>query len=47
VRYDPDLDVFFVSNIRGVPSNKDNNGFIARVDATKPDSFTVLVRGGA
>ena len=45
-RYDADLDVFFISNIRGVPSNKDNNGFIARVDASQPDSFTVLVRGG-
>jgi sugar lactone lactonase YvrE len=46
VRYDADLDAFFVSNIRGVPSNKDNNGFIARIDATKTDTFTVLVRGG-
>ncbi|MGQ0643494.1 MAG: SMP-30/gluconolactonase/LRE family protein [Gemmatimonadaceae bacterium] len=45
-RYDADLDAFFVSNIRGIPSAKDNNGYIARVDATKPDSFTVLVRGG-
>ncbi len=45
-RYDADLDVFFISNIKGVPSSKDNNGFIARVDATKPDSFTVVVRGG-
>ncbi|MGH7711728.1 MAG: SMP-30/gluconolactonase/LRE family protein [Gemmatimonadaceae bacterium] len=46
VRYDADLDAFFVSNIKGIPSAKDNNGFIARVDATKPDSFTVVVRGG-
>lgn len=46
VRYDADLDVFFVSNIRGTPSGKDNNGFIARIDATNTDSMTVLVRGG-
>ena len=30
VRYDADLDVFFVSNINGNPSEKDGNGFIAR-----------------
>jgi sugar lactone lactonase YvrE len=46
VRYDADLDAFFVSNIKGAPSAKDNNGYIARVDPTKPDSFTVVVRGG-
>lgn len=45
-RYDADLDVFFISNIRGAPSAKDNNGFIVRVDPANPDSFTVLVRGG-
>ena len=49
VKYDADLDVYFVSNINGNPSNKDGNGYVARV---KPDSsgssFTVdtLVRGG-
>jgi sugar lactone lactonase YvrE len=31
VRYDPDLDVFFVSSINGHPNRKDNNGFISRV----------------
>jgi sugar lactone lactonase YvrE len=46
VRYDADLDAWFISNIRGTPSAKDNNGFIARVDATQPDTFAVLVRGG-
>src|SRR4051812_28973995 len=30
-RYDPDLDVWFVSNINGNPLAKDNNGFISRV----------------
>ncbi|MGQ0538445.1 MAG: SMP-30/gluconolactonase/LRE family protein, partial [Gemmatimonadaceae bacterium] len=47
VRYDADLDVFFVSNINGVPSAKDNNGFIARVNAANTDSVSILVRGGA
>lgn len=31
VRYDADLDVFFVSNINGNPSQKDGNGFISRM----------------
>src|ERR1043165_7704852 len=36
VRYDPELDVYYVSNINGNPSQKDNNGFIAvvRADST-------------
>ena len=34
VRYDPSQDVYFVSNINGNPSTKDNNGFISRV---RPD----------
>lgn len=46
VRYDADLDVFFISNINGTPSAKDNNGYIARVNAASTDSMTVLVRGG-
>ncbi|MGH7618102.1 MAG: SMP-30/gluconolactonase/LRE family protein [Gemmatimonadaceae bacterium] len=33
VRYDPELDVYFVSNINGNPSQHDNNGFIAVVRA--------------
>lgn len=44
--YDADLDVFFVSNINGVPSAKDNNGYISRINAASTDSMTVLVRGG-
>lgn len=46
VRYDPDLDVFFVSNINGNPSQKDNNGFIARVRADSTSVVTMLVEGG-
>lgn len=46
VRYDADQDVFFVSNIKGAPSTKDNNGYIAKVNAATTDSMSVLVRGG-
>jgi sugar lactone lactonase YvrE len=33
VKYDPDQDVYFVTNINGGPSAKDDNGFISRVHA--------------
>jgi sugar lactone lactonase YvrE len=46
VRYDAALDVFFVSNIAGNPSAKDNNGFISKVEAGNTANSTVLVRGG-
>ena len=47
VRYDPELDVYFISNINGNPSQKDNNGFIARVRADSTGSAaTMLVEGG-
>lgn len=46
VRYDPALDAWFVSNIDGVPSNKDNNGYIARLDAANPAAPTIVVKGG-
>lgn len=47
VRYDPALDAYFVSNINGVPSDKDGNGYIARLDAANPATPTVVVQGGA
>jgi hypothetical protein len=31
VLYDPDQDVYFVSNINGLPTDKDDNGFISKV----------------
>jgi sugar lactone lactonase YvrE len=46
VRYDADLDAYFVSNINGNPSQKDGNGFIARVDAGNTAVSTKLVEGG-
>lgn len=46
VRYDPELDVFYVSNINGNPSQKDNNGFIARVRADSTNVVTMLAEAG-
>jgi sugar lactone lactonase YvrE len=46
VKYDADLDVYFVSNINGNPSVKDNNGFIARVRADSTGVMTVIAEGG-
>jgi sugar lactone lactonase YvrE len=46
VRYDPEQDVFFVSNMTGAGSARDGNGYIARVSASNPDSGTVLAQGG-
>jgi sugar lactone lactonase YvrE len=46
VRYDADLDAYFVSNINGNPSAKDGNGFIAQVDAANTSSVKMLVQGG-
>jgi hypothetical protein len=46
VRYDAELDVYYVANINGNPSQKDNNGFIARVRADSTGVMTMLVEGG-
>ena len=46
VRYDAELDVYYVSNINGNPSQKDGNGFIARVRADSTSVMTMLVEGG-
>ena len=49
VKYDAELDVYYVSNINGNPSGKDGNGYIARI---RPDSagagsvVDTLARGG-
>src|SRR5688572_15033833 len=46
VKYDAELDVYFVTNINGNPSQKDGNGYIARVHADSIDTMTRLVEGG-
>lgn len=46
VRYDPDQDVYFVSNMAGPGSLKDGNGYIARVFAGATDRAEVFIQGG-
>ena len=46
VRYDPDQDVWFVSNIAGFGSEKDGRGYIVRVAAGKLDSMSVFAISG-
>jgi len=46
VRYDEELDVFYVASINGNPSQKDNNGYISRVHADSLDVATKLAEGG-
>ena len=46
VRYDAELDVYYVSNINGNPSQHDGNGFIAVVRADSTGVVKMLVEGG-
>jgi hypothetical protein len=46
VRYDPDQDVWFISNIAGFGSDKDGRGYIVRVDAGHLDSTVVFAISG-
>jgi hypothetical protein len=46
VRYDPELDVFYVSNMFLFGSEKDGNGFITRIEAGDPQRGSILARGG-
>ena len=46
VRYDAELDVYFVSNINGNADAKDDNGYIARVQPDSLSAITRLVEGG-
>jgi SMP-30/Gluconolactonase/LRE-like region len=45
-RYDPEQDVFFVSDMTGYGSDKDGNGLISRVSAADPSQVTAFARGG-
>ncbi|HVE77334.1 MAG TPA: SMP-30/gluconolactonase/LRE family protein [Gemmatimonadaceae bacterium] len=45
-RYDADLDVWFISNINGNPSAKDNNGFITRARPDGAIDSLMFVAGG-
>ena len=46
VKYDADLDVFFVSNIDGNPVQKDGNGAIRKVRADSLGASTAFIEGG-
>lgn len=46
VRYDPEQDAFFISNMAGYGSAKDGNGYISRVNAGNPVDAAVFVQGG-
>ena len=46
VRYDPDLDVFYVANIDGNPSQKDGKAFIAIIPAESLSVVRTLAEGG-
>ena len=46
VRYDPDQDVYFISNVNGGMSSKDGNGFIMRVNAADPADASLFAGSG-
>lgn len=46
VKYDGDLDVYFVANINGNPSQKDNNGFISRLSPDGAVLDSAFIAGG-
>ena len=46
VRYDPDQDVYFISNINGGMSARDGNGYIMRVSAGNTADATIFVQSG-
>lgn len=47
VRYDPDLDLFYVSSIAGFGSVEDGFGYISRVHAAEPGRIEHFIRSGA
>ena len=46
VRYDPDQDVYFISNMLGFGSDKDGAGYIVRVDASELGRMQIFAQGG-
>jgi sugar lactone lactonase YvrE len=45
-RYDRDLDVWFVSNVNGSPTRKDNNGYISRLRPDGTPYSLKFIEGG-
>lgn len=46
VKYDADQDVYFITNMNGFGSVKDNNGYISRVRASNVNDIQTFVQGG-
>jgi len=46
VHYDADLDVWFISNINGNPSQHDGNGYIVKVPAESTTTTTMFAESG-
>ncbi|HEX8271527.1 MAG TPA: SMP-30/gluconolactonase/LRE family protein [Longimicrobiaceae bacterium] len=46
MKYDPDQDAYFISNMAGPGSLHDGNGYILRVAAADPRRMEVVVQGG-
>jgi sugar lactone lactonase YvrE len=46
VRYDSAQDVFFISNIQGLGSTKDNHGFIVRASAADYRQMSIFAQSG-
>jgi sugar lactone lactonase YvrE len=46
VKYDPEQDVFFITNQTGPGSEHDGNGYISKVSAGHPDSAFIFVESG-
>jgi sugar lactone lactonase YvrE len=46
VKYDPELDVFFITNQTGPGSERDGNGYIVEMSAAQPDTAIIFALGG-
>jgi hypothetical protein len=46
VLYDPAQDMYFVSNVAGFGSNKDDFGYIVRIPAANADALSIFVESG-
>ena len=46
VRYDPELDVYYISNMTGYGSAKDGNGYLIRTPADDFSKSVILAEGG-
>src|SRR5689334_2983121 len=46
-RYDPDQDMYFISNMSGYGSVKDGDGYIVRVSAADVSHPTIFIKGGS